>query len=318
LEIIIFPYCKVAALIYYYTQNKQFMSMKVVFGIALQVLWALAAFCSGGGGKIKADGKADEWSMPLRFSKSGSGINYDISSDSAGLYFVLQSSDAVTIMRLVNNGFEIYIDTTGKKKKSVSVLFPLKSEEGFSPGDRRKRDGNAEEKMRLRIQSDVKVMQVSGFKGIANGGIALPNDKGIDAALVLAEGNILTMELAIPLKYLKAKLDTNIEWSIGMKLNMPEKPEGMGSGIMGGPGGSKVAVDGPTGGSMGGNMGSSSMGGPMGSSSQASGSQMGSFAQQGQGQDMGDEQAPGMHNPQNMQRFFEPVEWRFKIKVSGK
>jgi len=73
---------------------------------------------------VNADGFSYEWSIPLRFSDSGSKLNYSITNDSEDLYISLRITEEQTQMKIMNAGFQVGIDTTGKKASQAIIKFP--------------------------------------------------------------------------------------------------------------------------------------------------------------------------------------------------
>ena len=75
--------------------------------------------------RIALDGKASEWSKPLRFYDEESGINYTISNDHQNLYFFCSTSNEQMQLKMLRSGIEFAIDTLGKKSFPVSLKYPF-------------------------------------------------------------------------------------------------------------------------------------------------------------------------------------------------
>jgi hypothetical protein len=183
--------------------------------------------------KVMIDGAATDWETPLNHRSKDAKIQYSLSNDSENLYFCLMASDDQTQMKILMNGLELAIDTTGGKKKHLSIKFPLTQEKSFS--DR----GNALEglpdipKLRNKLLSEANEIEVKGFfTSISNGRLPLQNSAGIDVRIGWDSYNIVVYEAKIPLAAFSLKNPNSV---LGVSINInglpqPQLPSGMPSG----------------------------------------------------------------------------------------
>jgi hypothetical protein len=183
--------------------------------------------------KVMIDGAATDWETPLRHRSKDAKIQYSLSNDGENLYFCLLASDDQTQMKILMNGLELALDTTGGKKKHISIKFPLAQEKSFS--DR----GNVLEglpdipKLRNKLLSEANEIEVKGFPtSIGNGRLPLQNNAGIDVRMGWDSYNIMVYEAKIPLSIFSTKNPNN---ALGVTVNInglpqPQLPSGMPSG----------------------------------------------------------------------------------------
>jgi hypothetical protein len=198
--------------------------------------------------QIVIDGAATDWETPLSHRSKDAKIQYGFSNDGKNLYFCLMASDDQTQMKILMNGLELALDTTGGKKKHISIKFPLAQEKSFS--DR----GNALEglpdipKLRNKLLSDANEIEVKGFSTIGNGRLPLQNSAGIDVRIGWDSYNIMVYEAKIPLAIFSFKNSNNV---LGVTINIKGLPQPqMPSGISGMPSGGRPPGGGMPGGGM--------------------------------------------------------------------
>ncbi|PKB44384.1 hypothetical protein AX016_2603 [Cellulophaga sp. RHA19] len=78
-------------------------------------------------------------------------VEYKVIFDGENLYLTLRSEFKETMQSMLHRGYTIYFDVKGKKKKNVSIQYPLNAgrpEKGSKPerGERREKDKNSEQK----------------------------------------------------------------------------------------------------------------------------------------------------------------------------
>jgi hypothetical protein len=148
------------------------------------------------------DGAAKEWSMPLRFYDSETKLFFAFVNDSTYLYLCFQSNDKRNQVKINLAGMKVLINTKGKEKHKASIDFPLTdSKLNF-----------AREELNEEVEPDIPNLKNSFLlqntnmltKGFAtqNGNFPIHDSTGINAALNWNEKNIMTYEIAIPLKEL--------------------------------------------------------------------------------------------------------------------
>ncbi|RAJ12773.1 hypothetical protein [Arenibacter echinorum] len=68
-------------------------------------------------------------------------IEYNSSMDTENIYLQLSTDDQPTMLAMLRRGFYVYFDVKGKKKKKVSVQYPLETEQQQRSEGRNDRDG---------------------------------------------------------------------------------------------------------------------------------------------------------------------------------
>lgn len=288
---------------------------------------------------ITIDGKASEWPVPFRFSDYTSKLMYNIRNDSTTVYFCFRADQPLAQMKLLYYGFDIYIDTTGKKKKTQHLQFPMKNT-GEKKGEQTPL-GTSQydlQQRQLRMKSEVNSLLAENFLGLSKGVYPIDSANGIQAAIDFDSLGTLITEIAIPIKRIQANVNCEkIPWSITFRLNAPLASSmniGTGGETMnrnrdgnGGAGlgtGSVIAPD--MDGDLSGTGGTAGLGGGMGglgANTQAGlyGNGMnGGMAGMGMGGGMNGSMNNNMQLPQqpmgNRSKVFEASEWKFKFKLA--
>src|SRR5574344_1717140 len=78
---------------------------------------------------VVVDGQYTEWTFPLPLTNKRTGLNYAIANDDRHLYLFLHVTDKAIQRQIVSNGFELWINADGKKKKTTGISYPLPLEE---------------------------------------------------------------------------------------------------------------------------------------------------------------------------------------------
>jgi hypothetical protein len=167
---------------------------------------------------VVADGSADDWALPLRFSNAAYTMQYNVTNDDKNLYVCVVSNDDNTQLRILRSGMTIYFDPKGKKDKDISLHFPIqkqpdpgsnhtryggssaygdngsRSNSGYTSGDRNTR------KEELLLQSDY--YNTTGFLDLENGQFSVADQKGpIKVAMKLDhQDSLLVYEVIVPIK----------------------------------------------------------------------------------------------------------------------
>jgi hypothetical protein len=125
----------------------------------------------------------------------------------------------MTVMKMLRLGFDISIDTTGKKKKDWHLQFPMRNApEHKSEEARNEMRGSDFRQMQLRMKSEVNALLVEGFVGLPNQVLPLANTNDIKAAVDFDKENAFIVELAIPLKYIQVGFASSKKpWTITLK-----------------------------------------------------------------------------------------------------
>ncbi|MDR3715728.1 MAG: hypothetical protein P4L51_23190 [Puia sp.] len=75
---------------------------------------------------VVADGRLNDWKLPLRFTNADYTVNYAVTNDDKNLYICVVSKDPVTVQRILKAGMNIYLDPKGAKNKEISIAFPIR------------------------------------------------------------------------------------------------------------------------------------------------------------------------------------------------
>jgi hypothetical protein len=217
---------------------------------------------------IVVDGQANEWDdAEMQFEPKAS-LKYNFANDGKYLYVCLQTSDELAQIKIIHGGLQLWIDSTGRKKKQVSLQFPLPSKEPLFDRKLRKPTENddvesAANQLNLmgiyqRNADNWREMQLSGFYAPLAGLQPLTAKGAPQVKVAWSRGGILVYEAAIPLAsccatVLAAKEPTV---AVGFRINGFDLPRNM-------PSNNSQSVTNPMAG-MGGGMGRPGMMGGMG------------------------------------------------------
>jgi hypothetical protein len=218
---------------------------------------------------VVADGNPNEWSLPLRYSDSESGLQYNVTNDETNIYICIRATEMPIQMKIMSSGMEIWLDPCGKNKEACGIQFPLPGKRGkktmheTEQPDMKSGKNPGRMNMAEQFQLEEPLLVLSGFLAEYNGTFRVSQVKGIKAAINWDEQNNMTYELAIPLqsfysKEIKEQKDNPV---IGFKININAiagQGGGSNSGSMhsGPPGGASQGPGGDAGGGMEGGGGS--------------------------------------------------------------
>jgi hypothetical protein len=186
---------------------------------------------------VVADGSANDWSQPLRFSNPEYTLQYNVTNDSKNIYVCVLSRDEPTELRMLRAGMTIYFDPKGDKNKEIGLHFPLRKQPEAetarygAPITTADKNARMEE---LLLQSDF--YGTTGFPGIENGQFGVTDQKGpFQVAMKLNnQDSLLVYEVIIPVKNV---LGTDLSarskkknFSVGIVLNTIPGQEGRSNG----------------------------------------------------------------------------------------
>ncbi len=223
---------------------------------------------------VAVDGKATEWKIPLDYFDDKTKLNFSVSNDKSTLFFCIRATEDLTQKAIVRNGLQIWIDTTGGKRKQVGIQFPVIDRSAMTasnPSDNK----HSQDEMTLannlkkKYSGVSKQVRLSGFPNTVNDLVQVPNINGINVCLNWDSNRIMIYEVAIPFgTFYKKSLspsDSAKVLGVSFSVTVPSQNPGGGGGKGGhGHGG---------GGGMGGGGGGGQMGGEQrtGPSASASG-----------------------------------------------
>ena len=181
-------------------------------------------------GKVKIDGKLDEWSDFQAYNKATK-LYYSVANDDKNLYLIVKSTDVQNSAKVMGGGVTLTINTSDKKKEenAYSVKYPIINRANMR-GIRRPRGANANTVMdsasiaeaaaaRKQALASIKEISVLGFKDITDTLISIYNEYGIKAAAGYDDKANLQLEFAIPLSLLNLSTDKPKEFSYNIKVN---------------------------------------------------------------------------------------------------
>jgi len=157
---------------------------------------------------VVADGIPTEWSLPLRYSDSESGLQYCITNDETNLYICLRATEQQAQLKIFNSGLNIYLYPSGKNKDESRIQFPLPLKHDWHPvAGNMKPDmikGNPQNAINFAEQYNLQDSKIilSGFQSEYNGTFKTTETKGFKEALGWDKQNILTYELIVPIRSL--------------------------------------------------------------------------------------------------------------------
>ena len=214
---------------------------------------------------ITIDGKANEWTQPLRFYDSNSKLLFSFVNDDSDLYLCFQAVDAANQQKILHAGMKITLSVKTNEKHKLSISYPMPPAEGNSLTHER---GDEQEKRNsFRVQNTM--MEISGSTD-KDGVVPINNNTGINAAINWDSTGKLTYEVAVPLRELFGNDYASYkdkEIAMNATVSPLKKPGGAGggqSGFSGRGGGGGGHMGGGGGGRMGGAGGGGRMGGGQG------------------------------------------------------
>lgn len=151
---------------------------------------------------VVADGKANEWKLPLKYYDEKSKLQFSVSNDLKNIYFCVRATEQETQTKMINAGFQLWIDTTGKNEHSIGVQFPMANTNiKTTPTEQvphqkgRPKDITA---LKNKFINGYREMELSGFKTGINGTSPLNSKWGIAASVNWDSAEIMTYEAIVP------------------------------------------------------------------------------------------------------------------------
>lgn len=155
--------------------------------------------------QVVADGKVQEWTIPLRFYDDKTKINYTITNDQQNLYLCMKVMAPETQLKILRGGIEFRVDTLGGTKYPISFSFPLAGQPSM-PGEPRGGVGDAgmnghpnKDSFRQHLVEQAQEAELVGFKRELNGMVHVHNNPyGISAAISIDNAGMMYYEAVIP------------------------------------------------------------------------------------------------------------------------
>lgn len=179
--------------------------------------------------KVKIDGKLNEWNNGFKAYNRNTRLLYILSNDDKNMYLVVKSTDFTTKAKIIAGGVNLIVNTEGKKKDkdAPSVTFPVIEHPerlGGNISDRfENRNAGVDTELMHQLHERTiiaaKQIRVLGIKAITDTLISIYNTDGIKTALNFDTDGGLTLEMAVPLKYLNLTVDNTREMSYHIVLD---------------------------------------------------------------------------------------------------
>lgn len=204
---------------------------------------------------VNVDGDDAEWAIPLRFYDNTSKLQYTVTNDNSNLYLCIRATDEQSQAKIIRAGMQVWIDTTGKNKHQVGILYPISNpEKGAKPS-------TASHSMEKRL-TELNDVQLTGFKASVAGLTSVLDHSAVNLKMKMDNKGILIYELMIPFKtfYKETLSPSDSSKVMGLTIIVNGWSMQKNAGRSGG-GGS--GMRGGAGGGMRGGRGRSSMGGGM-------------------------------------------------------
>lgn len=178
------------------------------------------------------DGDLKDWDLPLKYLNSDTKLNYCIVNSDSAFFVSIRVVEEPVIMRIMQSGFQISINTKGKKRQGFDVQFKPENTLTFEPGIK-KDVKNIKDNF---IQTPL-LVNLHGFTKTKNDIYLASKLQSIQLAMKWDSLNILNIECKIPF----AELDYQIsekEIALGIILfaiNLPQSMQAPPSGMDGPP-----------------------------------------------------------------------------------
>jgi hypothetical protein len=169
---------------------------------------------------VTIDGFAKEWVTPLNYYNVDTKLFFSVSNDSVNLYLCFQSKDESNQVKINCAGMSVNLSSKGRKKIDATIVFPLTdSKSRFAEEDLLKgKTPNISELKNTFLLRNTN-MGLLGFvtqKGV----VPIGDTSTIHAAINWDANNIMTYEIAIPLKELYGPHYTKADFSKAITLTV--------------------------------------------------------------------------------------------------
>lgn len=155
---------------------------------------------------VTADGYANEWQMPLRFTNKDYTMSYNITNDKKNIYIVVVSKDDEMERRILRSGITLYFDAKGENNKNVSLTFPERKISNTNSAPRNGKpivndtSNTNNTKHAMVLQSDT--YDVKGFYELENGQFSVKDKRSkIQLGIKTNVDSGLVYEAIIPINY---------------------------------------------------------------------------------------------------------------------
>lgn len=180
---------------------------------------------------VTADGKTDDWHLPLRFTNEKYTYQYNVTNDNKSVYICVLSSDNATVKRILKDGMTLYFDKKGKNGKDMSISFPIRKDDDDDNYNRYlERNGYAvkpasQDSTREKMLRESNIYNTRGFVNLENGQFGTDDTKtSIHLALRLNNNDsTLVYEAVVPINIITGSdltpKQAGKNFSVGIELN---------------------------------------------------------------------------------------------------
>lgn len=149
---------------------------------------------------VEVDGKHDEWPQ-LKEVTADTIWAYAVAYDDAHLYVAVRVVHPMLQVEAARNGILVNVNTEGKKREGVQLLFPIPDRETLRA--MRNDPSLQPEKIREELIARSRGYQVKGFPIIVDGLLSFENLYGVHAKARISEDDHLLYEAVIPFEQLR-------------------------------------------------------------------------------------------------------------------
>lgn len=165
---------------------------------------------------IEVDGNLAEWGDSLSHYFKEQDIHYSFANDKEYLYVAIKVKNQDRQVQAVFNGFNIQINTDGKKREGSMLIFPLPDRAALKALSNEEFKENSD--VRVGALSTIRAYFVKNYPDILNGPISLENNYGIRASVRIDSADNLSYESAIRLDQLKLQPNQD-NFAVNLKIN---------------------------------------------------------------------------------------------------
>lgn len=152
-----------------------------------------------GRSQVTVDGKLDDWKLPLKYYDSESHLQYDIKNNDSILFVSVRIVEPRFQMKVAIAGMTLYVDTTGKKKQTMSFNYPITPSEK-EPLKMDKIMGQpTPEKMKALVTEKLLPYKIEGFL-FGNGDFTTASGQNLTVRYGYDSLNALNIEYRFPIK----------------------------------------------------------------------------------------------------------------------
>jgi hypothetical protein len=148
--------------------------------------------------EIRVDGVDSEWSGPL-FHFEDENVVMGLRNDADNLYVVLKGMDRKRQMQVMRSGFTVWLDASGKNKKTLGIRYPIGMQAYGIPMARAKPGTEFDEEQRKKLAEMMGEIEILGPEKSDRNRAWKSNPYGIEVELGDTLGAMI-YELKIPLK----------------------------------------------------------------------------------------------------------------------